>query len=60
MKAKKTKKYVAPTIELTIVELEQGIAASSATISGGDPDTPYQPQVEDWQEGGSETWNRDL
>jgi organic radical activating enzyme len=53
-------KYEAPTIEVMIVELEQGIAAASVTLSGGDPATPNQPQVDDWQDGGFGQQNGDL
>jgi len=60
MKDDKKIKYEAPAIEVMIVELEQGIAAASVTLSGGDPTTPNQPQVEDWQDGGFGQQNGDL
>ena len=45
---------------MVLVELEQGIAASSATLSGGSGATPYQPEVESWADGGFEAKNGDL
>lgn len=53
-------KYEAPTIEVVEVELEQGIAAASITVSGGDGTTPYQPEVTDWQDNGFDTQNKDF
>ena len=46
------KKYEAPMLQAMLVELEQGIAAASATLSGGDDTTPFQPSVDDWQDNG--------
>ena len=54
-------KYEAPALEVVLVELEQGIAAASATLSGGSDTNPFQPEVTDWQDngiGGSQ--NQDL
>jgi hypothetical protein len=52
--------YEAPVITVMLVELEQGIAAASATLGGGDSATPFQPSVTDWQDGGLRTDNEDL
>jgi len=60
MKREEKIRYVAPTINVVLVELEQGIAASSATLSGGSGATPYQPEVESWADGGFEAKNGDL
>ena len=60
MKNNKKIKYEAPTIEMMIVELEQGIAAASVTLSGGDSGAPNQPQVDDWQDAGIGQQNGDL
>lgn len=53
-------KYEAPTSEVMCIELEQGIAASSATVSGGYDGNPFVPQVEEWESGGIESQNGDL
>lgn len=60
MKNKRKLKYEAPTLEVVFVELEQGIAAASVTLGGGDETTPSQPQVEDWQDAGFGSQNGDL
>lgn len=60
MKRLKKLKYEAPTLEVVCIELEQGIAASSATVSGGDGTNPYQPEVDDWEDGGFGSQNGDL
>lgn len=60
MKLKNKLKYEAPTLRVIRVEAEEGIAAASATISGGDSSAPYQPVVEDWQDGGFYQENGDL
>ena len=52
--------YEAPEIKLTIVELEQGIAAASATLSGGNEANPFQPSVEDWKVEGLKEENKDF
>lgn len=41
-------KYTSPAIEIADVELEQGIAASSATLSGGSNGTPDLPAADGW------------
>lgn len=60
MKKEKKIKYEAPALEVVFVELEQGIAAASVTVSGGDDDTPFQPEVDDWGDGGTGSQNGDL
>ncbi|MDV3837633.1 hypothetical protein CMU32_12205 [Elizabethkingia anophelis] len=45
LKEKEKKKYVPPTIEVCIVEMEQNIAAGSATTN------TEGPQVEIWEDG---------
>lgn len=60
MKNNNKMKYEAPTIEVVEIELEQGIAAASVTLSGGDGATPYQPQVNDWQDNGFDDQKRDF
>lgn len=52
MKTEK-KTYVAPTIEVLTIELEQGIAAGSAT---GTP----TPGVDDWGDGSDGSGNGDF
>lgn len=48
-KEKKKKQYVAPTIGVTLVQLENGIAAgSNATLSFDSDSDPTTPEVEDW------------
>ncbi|WP_437920476.1 hypothetical protein [Sphingobacterium sp. LRF_L2] len=43
------KAYSRPTIEVAIVELEQSIAAASATVSGGqNAGSAYTPGLDDW------------
>ena len=60
MKRSKKLKYEAPAIDVMLVELEQGIAAASSPVSGGEGTTPDQPGVEDWQTGGLDTQTGDL
>ena len=54
MKTSFKRDYAAPTFEVLIVELEQGIAGTSRTVSDG------QPGLEDWTTGGSEEQNGEL
>ncbi|WP_236582182.1 hypothetical protein [Sphingobacterium spiritivorum] len=58
-KNKKSKtNYVAPTVHTRTIELEQGIAASSAKlVPGGTGTNSANPQVEDWT---TETQSQDL
>ncbi|WP_181151240.1 hypothetical protein [Sphingobacterium gobiense] len=51
MKQDKKIKYETPTIELVEIEMENGVAAGS---------TASQPQINDWQDGGSEADNVDF
>jgi len=62
MKKPKKRKYLTPEIQVMHIELEQGIAASSATVSGGNSSNPYQPEVEEWNvdPAWTETQNGDL
>ncbi len=39
-------KYVRPIIELTIIEMEESIATSSATVNTGG--TTNEPKIEEW------------
>lgn len=50
MKRQKMLKYVTPKIELLELELEQGIAASSANVFPGGETDPHNPDVEDWKD----------
>ncbi|PUB26376.1 hypothetical protein C8J95_11160 [Elizabethkingia sp. YR214] len=47
------KEYVKPLIKLLWVEMENGIAAQSASLNPGDINSPGTPKVEDWNDGGS-------
>lgn len=60
MKRKNLLPYLAPKVDRYIVELEQGIAASSATVSGGSNGTPYTPDVAAWGDAGSGYGKGDL
>ncbi|MFD1771596.1 hypothetical protein [Sphingobacterium suaedae] len=55
MKKHEKKVYVVPTMEVLVVELEQGIAAGSGT---GSPSA--SPSVDDWGSGGGDTQNGDF
>lgn len=39
--------YTAPSLEITVIEMESGIAAGSASLSPGDQGTPNNPGVTD-------------
>lgn len=53
--------YQAPMLAVLIIELEQGIAAASATITPGGPDANnFNPEVEEWQDSGAQNGNFDL
>ncbi|WP_312136930.1 hypothetical protein [Sphingobacterium sp.] len=39
-------KYVQPIIDLTIIEMEESIATSSATVNTGG--TSNEPKIEEW------------
>ncbi|TDS08932.1 hypothetical protein [Sphingobacterium paludis] len=48
---KKIKKfYVPPVIEMTLVEMEQGIVVGSAIVKVGSANSQDVPQVEDWED----------
>ncbi|WP_165793053.1 hypothetical protein [Sphingobacterium haloxyli] len=51
MKQDKKMIYETPTIELVEVEMENGVAGGSAA---------GQPQINDWQDGGSDVNNVDF
>lgn len=59
MKNKKLN-YQTPALEAIFLEMEQGIAAVSTTVSVGTGTDPYTPQVTDWTVGGLNTQNGDL
>ncbi|MDV4042186.1 hypothetical protein CMT37_05010 [Elizabethkingia anophelis] len=44
------REYIAPSIEVTFIEMEYGIAAGSATLDPGNLGSPNTPQTEDWQD----------
>lgn len=60
MENNKKIKYEAPALEVMLIELEQGIAAASATLGGNDDTGGFQPEVEDWQDSGIGNQNGDL
>ena len=48
-------RYIAPSITVSIVSLESGLAAGSVSrIQIGSPGDPNTPQVEDWTADGSD------
>lgn len=51
---------VAPTISSTTIEMESGIAASSASLKPGSPNTPFVPEVEDWSSNGNQSQDFDV
>lgn len=50
---KNKKKYIPPTLEVISIEMEQGIAAGSATLNPGDSNSLNTPQVEELNDGGT-------
>ncbi|MBE8713842.1 hypothetical protein [Sphingobacterium hungaricum] len=52
--------YQSPVLEATFLEMEQGIAAVSTTVSVGSGTDPYTPEVTDWTVGGFDNQNGDL
>ncbi|ATL42393.1 hypothetical protein OZ664_03340 [Elizabethkingia sp. HX WHF] len=42
--------YLAPAIEVILIEMEQGIAAGSATLTPN----PLNPEITDWKDPGTE------
>ncbi|CAM3552071.1 hypothetical protein ELOC111193_10405 [Elizabethkingia occulta] len=47
------KTYTPPVLEVILIEMEHGFAATSATLNPGDAGSPNTPQIEDWNDGGS-------
>ncbi|MDR2228612.1 hypothetical protein BAS09_02650 [Elizabethkingia ursingii] len=45
--------YVHPELKVVYVEMETGVAASSATLSPGDATSPGTPQIDDWYDSGN-------
>ncbi|AJW63932.1 hypothetical protein VO54_02472 [Elizabethkingia miricola] len=45
--------YSPPVLEVILIEMEHGFAATSASLNPGDAGSPNTPQVEDWNDGGS-------
>ncbi|MCT4206135.1 hypothetical protein HZP44_14910 [Elizabethkingia anophelis] len=45
--------YIAPSISINFVELEQGIAAGSANLRVGIDGALDTPEIEDWNNGGN-------
>lgn len=62
MKRKRTPKpYSAPTLSILVIDMEQGIAATSTgTINPGNSSTPNTPKVEDWTDKGNQSKDFDL
>ncbi len=46
------REYVAPELNCVLIEIEQGIAAGSATLRFGAAGSEDTPQVDDWNNGG--------
>jgi len=54
MKQEKKTKYAPPVVAIMLLELEQSLAAESATVQPVNPtDTSNQPEVTDWKAGGT-------
>lgn len=47
------REYVAPELNCVLIEIEQGIAAGSATLRIGAAGSEDTPQVDDWNSGGN-------
>lgn len=47
------KAYTPPALEVILIEMEHGFAATSASLNPGDASSPNTPKVEDWNDGGS-------
>ena len=45
--------YVYPELKVIYVEMEAGIAASSATLNPGDAASLGTPQIDDWNDNGN-------
>jgi len=48
----KKRPYVQPTITVELIEMENGIATSSASLRPGDPYYPDQPSTQNWNDKG--------
>ncbi|WP_454879710.1 hypothetical protein [Sphingobacterium detergens] len=59
-KQQKRTPYVVPRVTATVVELEQGIAAGSASVNPGDTSNPSSPKTEDWFDNGSQNTDFDI
>lgn len=62
MKRKRTlKPYHAPSLTVLVLDMEQGIAATSTgTINPGNSATPNTPKVEDWTDKGNNSKDFDI
>ncbi|MEJ5146050.1 MULTISPECIES: hypothetical protein [unclassified Sphingobacterium] len=49
-----------PRVDATVVVLEQGIAAGSASVNPGDSSNPSNPKTEDWFDGGGQNSDFDI
>lgn len=56
MKETTKKEYITPTVDVVLVELEEGIAQTSG---GGSANPGSNPRVGDWSDGGSSGGNWD-
>lgn len=58
----KLETYRAPKMNAIIVELEDGLAAASATITPGGPGATnnYNPEVDDWVDDPGQSGNLDM
>jgi hypothetical protein len=45
------KRHTPPALEIILIEMEHGFAATSASLNPGDAGCPNTPQVEDWNDG---------
>ncbi|MGE8241822.1 hypothetical protein D3C87_389210 [compost metagenome] len=59
-KQQKRTPYVVPRVTATVVELEQGIAAGSASVNPGGTSNPSSPKTEDWFDNGSQNTDFDI
>lgn len=48
MKKMKREKYIAPILEMELVNTEEGIAAGSALVTGGTVNGQYNPDVDSY------------
>ncbi|WP_294348832.1 hypothetical protein [Sphingobacterium sp.] len=53
--------YSAPKLSILVIDMEQGIAATSTgIINPGSSSTPNNPKVEDWTDKGSSSKDFDI